>query len=312
VLGRGLLAMLMAACLFGLGAVLAKPLGESFDPFFVSWLALLGGGFCILAFQMLRRKPLLSHLTRAGWVDLFLFASIGTALPLLCVIAGLPQTGAITGGFLLQLQAPAALLFALVLLKETVVWKHVAGIGLLLAGSLLVILRDVRSSLPPRADPGELLLLLAAVGIGFSYIPGKRLTQYGDALQINLLRLFVGSILLLPFLAFHVNGLVAPLSWSLISVLILYIVANFGLGYVLLQSGLALLPAWTASAILQTTPLFTTVFALLLLHESLTFLQVIGGGVILAGGFLIISSPSNDPRAVWDRPVLLKRAWKHS
>ena len=311
-LRRGLLATLMAACLFGLGAVLAKPLGESFDPFLVSWLALLGGGCCIVAFQVLRRKPLLAHLTRAGWVDLFLFASIGTALPLLCIITGLPHTGAITGGFLLQLQAPAALLFALVLLKETVVWKQVAGIGLLLAGSLLVIFRDLRGSLPLKADLGELLVLIAAVGIGFSYIPGKRLTQYGDALQINLLRLFVGSILLLPFLVFHVNGLATPLSWSLIGVLVLYIVANFGLGYVLLQSGLALLPAWTASAILQTMPLFTTVFALLLLHESLTLLQVIGGGIILAGGFLIISAPSNDPSAVWDQPVLRRRAWKHS
>jgi drug/metabolite transporter (DMT)-like permease len=107
VLRPRLLATLMAACLFGLGAVLAKSLGESFDPFVVSWLALLGGGCCILAFQALRRKPLLAHLTRAGWVDLFLFASIGTALPQLCIIAGLPRTGAITGGFLLQLQAPA-------------------------------------------------------------------------------------------------------------------------------------------------------------------------------------------------------------
>lgn len=305
--GRGLLTTLMAACLFGLGAVLAKSLGESFDPFFVSWLALLGGGFCILAAQALRRKPLLARLTRAGWVDLFLFASIGTALPLVCVIAGLPHTGAITGGFLLQLQAPAALLFALVLLKETVFWKQLAGIGLLLAGSLLVILRDVHGSFPLRADPGEPLVLIAAVGIGFSYIPGKRLTQYGDALQINLLRLFVGSILLLPFLPFlvlHGNGMVAPLSWSIIAALVVYIVANFVLGYVLLQSGLALLPAWAASAILQTMPLFTTVFALLLLHESLTFLQVIGGGFILAGGFLIIASPNKGSRTVWDQPVL--------
>ncbi len=312
VFNRGLFAALMASCLFGLGAVLAKPLGETFDPFVVSWLALLGGGCCILAVQALRRKPLLPHLKRAGWVDLFLFAGIGTALPLLCIIAGFPQTGAIRGGFLLQLQAPAALLFAVVLLKETVVWKQVAGIGLLLSGGLLVILRDLRGALPLKADLGELLVLIAAVGIGFSYIPGKRLTQYGDAFQINLLRLLLGSILILPFLLFHLHRPLAPLSWSLIGLLILYTVSNFGLGYVLLQSGLALLPAWTASAILQTMPLFTTVLALLLLHESLTFWQVIGGGIILAGGFLIISTPSNDPRTVWDQPVLRRRAWKHS
>src|SRR5690348_13774898 len=115
---RGSLLSLLTACLFGLGAVLAKPLGEAFQPFFVSWLALFGGGLCIAACQLLRRKPLLTRMKRSSWVDMFLFASIGTALPLVCVIVGLPRTGAITGSFLLQLQAPAALLFALIFLKE--------------------------------------------------------------------------------------------------------------------------------------------------------------------------------------------------
>jgi len=187
---RGFLFSLTTACMFGLGAVLAKLLGETFQPFFVSWLALLGGGLCVSACQILRGKPL--------------------------------------------------------------------------------------------------LVLIAAVGIGFSYIPGKRLTEHGDALQINLLRLFAGSFLLLRLLALQSNVLLAPLSWSLIGVLVLYIVTNFGLGYILLQAGLSLLQAWKASAILQTMPLFSTVFALLLLHESLTPLQIIGGCIILVGGLLVI------------------------
>lgn len=288
---RGLIFTMTTACLFGLGAVLAKPLGETFQPFFVSWLALLGGALCICACQLLRRKPLLAPMTRASWGDLLLLASIGTALPLVCIIVGLPKTGAIAGSFLLQLQAPAALLFALLLLKEKIGWKQLAGIALLLVGSLLVILRDLHGPLQIRGDQGNLLLLIAAVGIGFAYIPGKRLSGHGDALQVNLLRLLVGSCLLLPFLAFQVNVLVAPLSWSLIGVLVLYIVANFGIGYILLQISLGLVQAWEASAILQTVPLFSTVFAVLLLHESLTLLQLIGGCIILAGGFLIISSP---------------------
>lgn len=288
---RGLLLTLMTSCLFGLGAVLAKPIGEAFHPFFVSWLALFGGGLCISAIQVLRRKALLPRLTRTGWSDMLLFASIGTALPLVCVIVGLPQTGAITGSFLLQLQAPAALLFALFFLKEKIVWKQLTGIALLLVGSLLVILRDLRGPLQIRGDHGDLFVLIAAVGIGFSYIPGKRLTEQGDALQINLLRLFVGSFLLLPFLAFQPNALVAPFSWSLIGVVVIYTVANFGIAYILLQVGLRLLQAWEASAILQTLPLFSTVFAVLLLHESLTLLQIMGGCIILAGGFLVIQPP---------------------
>lgn len=285
---RGVLFLLVAACMLGLGAVLAKLLGETFQPFFVSWLALLGGGLCVSSCQILRRKPLLARMTPASWGDLFLFASIGTALPLVCVIVGLPQTGAITGSFLLQLQAPSALLFALVFLKEKITWKQVAGIALLLVGGLLVILRDLHGPMQIRGGQGDLLVLIAAVGIGFSYIPGKRLTEHGDALQINLLRLFGGSFFLLPLLALQSNVLLAPLSWVLIGVLVLYIVTNFGVGYIFLQAGIGLLQAWEASAILLTMPLFSTVFALLLLHESLTLLQITGGCIILVGGLLII------------------------
>jgi drug/metabolite transporter (DMT)-like permease len=159
------------------------------------------------------------------------------------------------------------------------------------------------------ASFGDVLVLIAALGIGFSYIPGKRLTEYGDAFQINLLRLFIGSAVLLPFFAFHQKGATVPLSWPLVGLLVLYIVTNFGLGYTLLQTGLSLLPAWTASALTQTLPLFTTFFALLLLHESITGLQVIGGAIILLGGFLAISTPRKAASPTgWDRPVLQRRA----
>ncbi len=285
---RGFLFTLTTSCLFGLGVVLAKPIGETFQPFFASWITLLGGGLCICACQLLRRKPLVPCMTRASWGDLLLFASIGTALPLVCLIVGLPQTGAITGSFLLQLQGPAALLFALCFLKEKISWKQLVGIVLLLIGSLLVILRDPGGSFSIGGSQGDLLVLIAAVGIGFSYIPGKRLSGQADALQINLLRLLVGSCFLLPLLAFQPGVLLVPLSWSLIGVLVLYIVENFGIGYILLQLGLGLLQAWESSAILQTMPLFSTIFAVLLLHESLTLLQLIGGCVILIGGFLVI------------------------
>src|SRR5205085_6637889 len=103
------------------------------------------------------------------------------------------------------------------------------GIAFLLVGSLLVILRDLHGPVEVKGGQGDLFVLIAAVGIGFGYIPGKRLTEHGDAFQINLLRLFVGSLFLLPFLALQANGLIVPFSWSLIGLLILYIVANFGI-----------------------------------------------------------------------------------
>lgn len=285
---RGFIFILITSCMFGLGTVLAKLVGESFNPFFASWLALLCGGLCVSACQFARRKPLVPRMTLTGWIDLLLLASFGTAMPLLCVVVGLAQTSAITGSFLLQLQGLAAIVLAVIFLKEKVVWRQAAGIALLVVGSTLVILRDLRGPLQIQGGQGDLLVLLAALGLGFSYIPSKRLVEHGDALQIILLRLFTGSFLFLPFLVFQTNLLLVPLSWSVICVLVLYIVSNFGVGYILLQSGLGLLKAWESAAIMQTLPLFATLFALFFLHESLTPVQILGGCIILAGGFLVI------------------------
>ena len=285
---RGTLLILTASCMFGLGTVFAKLLGESFNPFFVSWLSLLGGGICVAACQLVRRKPLLPRMTRGSWGDLLLFASVGTALPLICVIVGLARTSAITGSFLLQLQGPAALLCALIFLKERLVWRQMFGMALLLVGSALVILRDLRGPLQTTDGLGNLLVIIAALGIGFSYIPGKRLSERGDALQVILLRLLVGSSLLMPLLALQTDVLLVPLSWLLVVVLALYIVTNFGVGYLVQQAGLGLLKAWESAALMQTLPLFSTLSAVLLLHESLTPLQIIGGCIILAGGFLVL------------------------
>lgn len=285
---RGTLLMLTASCMFGLGAVLAKVLGEAFQPVFVSWLALFCGGLCVVICQLLRRKPLVPRLTRSDWGHVLLLASIGTALPLVCVIIGLARTSAITGSFLLQLQGPAAVLFALLLLKEKMVRRQIAGLVLLLAGSLLVIVRDLHSPGAALDGEGDLLVLAAAVGIGFSYIPGKRLSERADALQVILLRLFTGSLLLLPLLVLQPGALLAPISGSLLCVLALYIVTNFGVGYLVQQAGLGLLQAWESAALMQTLPLFSTLSALLVLHEALTPIQIVGGGIMLAGGLLIL------------------------
>ena len=285
---RGFILILITASLFGLGTVLAKILGEAFNPFVVSWLSLFSGGIVVSLCQMIRRKPLLPRLKRSAWIDALLLGGIGTALPLVCVVQGMAQTSAITGNFLLQAQGPAALIMAMFLLKEKIFWRQVAGMLLLLIGSLLVIVRDFHGPLQIQGGQGDLLVLLAALSLGFSYIPSKRLVKHGDALQIIILRLFIGSFVLLPFLPFQHYILLVPLTAALVGWLILYIISNFGLAYIFQQMGLGILQAWESAALMQTLPLFGTVFALILLHESLTFLQVIGGAIILIGGFLVM------------------------
>jgi drug/metabolite transporter (DMT)-like permease len=85
--------------------------------------------------------------------------------------------------------------------------------------------------------------------------------------------------------------------WNLVGVLLTYILTNFCLASLTQQQGLDFLKAWEMASILQTVPLFSTVFAVLLLHDSMTLLQA-GGGLLAILGGLIVSLPNQKPPAL--------------
>ena len=83
-------------------------------------------------------------------------------------------------------------------------------------------------------------------------------------------------------------------------VLPLYILTSFCLGYLSQQAGFRLLKAWEMAAIMQTIPLFSTIFALLLLHDTITLIQAIGGFLAVLGGIIVSLS---DRKPIGKDPV---------
>jgi drug/metabolite transporter (DMT)-like permease len=275
--------------MFGFGAVLLKFIAGPLDQVLVTFFALLIGGLFTALVLLVRRQSLLLTLSRSAWINVLLLASLGTALPLLLVIIGLSQTSAIRGGFLLQLQGPVATILACLMLGEKLVWKQWTGTALLIIGSILVAFQGPQMIASPESMQGNLSILAGTLGFGYSFIPAKRLTEQTGPLQISVLRLFCGACLVFPLLFFQSPLIKGPFSWPIFWMCLLYGVTNFCLGYILLQEGLRLLPAWESAAILQTVPLFTTVFALLLSQDMPTFVQIIGGIIAIVGGIIAVT-----------------------
>ncbi len=298
----GFVLALTAAAMFGLGAVLAKILGQAVDAVIVGLLCLFVGGLLLVACLLLARKPVfktIASLTKAQWGQLFLLSFVGTALPLLLIVIGFARTSAIEGGFVLQLNGVSALIFALALLKERIRFQQSTGIVLLLLGSILVILKNTASLTWSNTVLGDLLILAGAVGLGYGFIPAKRLVERIDALSLTALRLLFGACTLLPALAFQAIFYPDQVIWHLTPAIFwalpCYIVTNFCLGYLTQQEGLRLLKAWEMGAIMQTVPLFSTLAAILLLNDTLTLLQIVGGAIALSGG-LVVSFSSLEKR----------------
>ncbi|HEU5368852.1 MAG TPA: DMT family transporter [Ktedonobacterales bacterium] len=290
---RGIGYAFVASLMFGLGAILAKLLSGAFDSSVIAVLTLAVSGLLLAALLAFSRTPLLSALrafTRRDWLDVLLLAFPGTALPLVVIVDGFAQTSALEGGLLLQFNGLAALLLAVLLLGERIHWKQGVGVLLLLPGGALIVIAGAGGGSGPNSSLGNLLILIGSAGIGYGYIPAKRLVQRIDPLSLSALRLLLGAATVAPVTAFQLvtaRSLLWQPTPTNLTLLLLYTVTNFCLAYLAQQAGLRLLKAWQVAAIGQTVPLFSTLFALLLLHESLTLLQGMGGLLAVLGGIVV-------------------------
>jgi len=299
---RGIGYALIASLFFGLGAVLVRLLGKEIDATVVAFLNLFVGGLLVTVILLFTGAPLFNALRsfkRRDWLDLFLLACPGTSLSLLVIVAGFARTSALVGGFLLQFNGIAGLCFAVILLRERIGIKQGMGTLLLLLGGALVVLKGTQA-ISLGSGVGDALVLLGSAGIGFSFIPAKRLSTRIDTMPLVAIRLLLGAATLLPILAFQlIAGGLHSIQWqpsltTLWVVLPMYIITNFCLGYLIQQEGLRHIKAWEVSAITQTVPLFATIFALLILRDSLTIIQALGGLLAILGG-LIVSINSETP-----------------
>ncbi|HEY4035504.1 MAG TPA: DMT family transporter [Ktedonobacteraceae bacterium] len=294
---QGFLYLIAAACLLGLGAVVTKLIAGLSDPLLVIFLALLMGGLFVALFLLAKRQSLSFTFSRSVWIDTLLLASLGTAFPLIILVFGIAKTSAVAGGFLLQLQGPVGVILACLLLREKFTWKQGGGIVLLMIGGMIVVLGEAQIISWQTNLQGSLLILLSTLGFGYSFIPAKRLSQQIDPLLVSALRLLLGACFTIPFLFFQSMPIKVSFSWSIFWILLFYGCANFGLAYIALQEGLRRLPAWASAAILQTMPLFTTAFAILLLHDTFTFIQIIGGFIAIVGGVIVVSGDAFPKRS---------------
>ena len=302
---RGTGYALTASLMFGFGVVLAKLLSGEIDAVLVAFLSLSIGGLLLTGVLLFTGNSFfhnLSVLNRADWINIFLLSCIGTALPLLLIVAGFTRTSALEGGFILQLNGMAALIFALLLLHERFRLRQGLGILLLLVGSTLVVLKGSQGGVDWKSGGlGNLLILAGAIGLGFGFIPAKRLSERIETLQLTALRLLLGAATLLPIVAFQIlfesQSLLWQPSFTSLWALPMYILTSFCLGYLSQQAGFRLLKAWEMATIMQTVPLFSTIFAVLMLHDIITPLQAVGGFLAVLGG-IIASLSDRKPTSI--------------
>lgn len=180
-------------------------------------------------------------------------------------------------------------LLATVFLKERLTPRRAGGILLAFAGTAVIVLGgeggDALDLEPSREFVlATLTVLLAPVSWAAYSVLAKRMLKTYSSTALTVYLMFIGTIMILPALAFpHGDGAVPALSvgdW--VWVAYLGIAASF-LGYVGWNFGVHSMDASRAGAFVYFVPVFAVVWSALILKEPLTPAILLGGGLTILG-----------------------------
>src|SRR5437868_4020431 len=244
----------------------------------------------VLPFLIARRKDL--NLTRQAIPQLLILALVGFVINKLLEFGGLALTTASDVALLITSESIFTAAFSWVFLRER--FKRLTGFALLLGfvGVYLIVERSLVPNIPSGGGVwrivGDLLVVLALLVEAFYTVRGKALLVKYPPLMITSASIVVSMIFWMPVAAWeiihtgwHPLSLVAWLSvgWlALMSTVVAYL-AWF--------QGLAKVDASSAASALFIQPLLGTILAIVLLHDQLTPMTVVGGILIIVSVYLI-------------------------
>lgn len=154
---------LTAAMLFGVSPPLAKLLLPEAGPLLISGLLYLGAGLGLLAFEVLfyRRSEASRRESPVGPADRWLLVGMiltGGILGPVCMLWGLQRLSAVLGALLLNLEAPFTIGLAVLLFREHLGRREVAGALLIVSAAVILHFRPEEM----RPDPWGFLAIMSA------------------------------------------------------------------------------------------------------------------------------------------------------
>lgn len=246
--------------------------------------SLLGAGLLsmLLMIQRKRLPAILPLFRNQNFLQLVVSRQIAGELLL---VYAFTHTAAIKVIFLSKAEPYFVLLWFWLLGKENITVRHVVLLAIHIAGAVLLSTSGQLTSIG-APQFGDMLILLAMAMFSWSYFPAKKLSRQVGAVPITMATLLVAGVLLLPITIF----LTSPSSFGNIS----------GWGYLFVQTilftttsltlwfaSLKTVKGWMVSALRAVGPLVGAPFAFFFFGQTLTPVQLLGGGIVLLTSFLI-------------------------
>jgi O-acetylserine/cysteine efflux transporter len=286
---KGLLFGFLSAALWGLTPAATKIALEGFSPELL--------GFLRLAIAAALFRALAGSGARWFVADPWTWiAGAGLGADFLLYNYGLQRTTANVAGLVINVEMISTIGFAVWLLGERLGARRILGSAITMGGVLLVTFEGSNLSdlLSGSRAAGNILVMSA--GIAWSlYAIAQRRSVYGNNLFQRLTPIFsVAAIVSAPVLfrreAWHFTGGAMPLLMFAVLTLL-----GTSIVYWIYARAQELIDVSILAIVLCTIPLFTVLFAYVLLGEQLTSVLLTGCGIVTAGIALIATERTAGP-----------------
>lgn len=272
------------AVLHGLFPIVIHVGSERMPPLFFSAVSLLLAAL-LAGLLLLRRGHRLPLHLRTPFVlrDVAFVGLCNLVIPLFLISEGTRMTTGINTALLLQAEMLFTFLFCVVLFGEQLQAIRMAGALCVFCGTIFILLMGA-----VQWNAGDLLIILSTVLYPFGNLVSKRLLKTVSIPEILFLRsLFSGAALFLLSLLIE-DGAVLHVAWrNLWWIVGLQGACIFFLSKFLWYEGLKVISVSRAVFLVSSSPAFSLFFAITLLGEIPSVVQIIGSIVTMAGVFLL-------------------------
>ncbi len=277
--GQAFSAVLGAAFLWSTSFVATKIALVSFGPMTLAAVRLTFATVFLGVILVIKREyvlPNFKDLVRIGAGGIF-----GITFYFALENWGLKLASAADGALLVGSFPVITMLLEALIYRVKLSWIRVFGALLAIIGICIIVGADTEYFGRGRLI-GDILFILTGVSWAFYNFVTRPVVSKYPLMTTNFFQTLVGTLALYPLAVFETND------WSLVttpSVMGILYLGTFCsvIALVLYTYGLRRLDSGSAVSLLNTVPVFGVICSMLVLHEQVLLVQILGGIVVIAG-----------------------------
>jgi len=287
--------MLVTSLLWGGNFVVAKTLVAHASPMTLTTVRWFIAIIVLVPLVWWKEKKLVPP--KQAIVPLLLMGVTGVALFNIFQFLALERTTSTNAGLISTMNTISIALFSFVLLKEKITKWQLSAMVLSLFGVVLVLSKgNWQLLLDFQLNTGDLWMLAAVCVWGLYSVCSKWAMQIASPLMATLYAGIFGVLLLLPFTStdftftnVNTSFILSMLYTGIISTVVCMVFWNIGVQK---------LGATTSGIFLNFNPIFTALLAYLFIGENMSWLQGIGGLIVIMGCYLFTHFKTKAPQAI--------------